>query len=98
PLAPSPGGGGSPRMKFAAGGGEGLSTRTVPVLRDHPTPSHISPRSIRADPPPPREGKEARLHPPPAPPAPALPQHRPRNPERARGKPGAVAPARLVCR
>src|SRR5450755_921736 len=39
---PSPGGGGSTRLKGAAGGGDSLSPRTLPVLRDrHPTPSRI---------------------------------------------------------
>jgi hypothetical protein len=57
-LLPSPGGGGSTRLKGAAGWGDGLSTPTVPELRDcHPTPSRISLRSIRADPPPQGEGK-----------------------------------------
>src|SRR5580704_8244482 len=34
----------------AAGWGDGLSPRTVPELRDHPTPSRILLRAMRADP------------------------------------------------
>src|SRR3984893_19377779 len=45
-------------MKWAGGWGDGLSFRPVPELRDHPTPSRISLRSMRADPPPPGEGKK----------------------------------------
>jgi hypothetical protein len=51
---PSPGGGGSAHMSAAkceTGWGEGLSSRTVSQLRDHPTPP------LRVDPPPPGEGK-----------------------------------------
>src|SRR5436190_23845021 len=41
-------------------GGVTVSPRpTVPEWRDHPTPSRISLRSIRADPPPPGEGKRS---------------------------------------
>jgi hypothetical protein len=43
-------------MKFAAGWGDGLSFRMVPELGDHPTPSRISLRSMRADPSPSRGG------------------------------------------
>src|SRR6478735_11877559 len=42
---PSPGGGGSTRLKGAAGWGDSLSLQTVPEWRDHPTPSRISLRS-----------------------------------------------------
>lgn len=38
--------------KCETGWGDGVSTRTVPVLRDHPTPP------LRVDPPPPGEGKQ----------------------------------------
>src|SRR5262245_27057495 len=59
-FLPSPGGGGSTRVQRAAGWGESLSFRAVPELRDrHPTPSRISLRSMRADPPPPGEGEAA---------------------------------------
>ena len=54
---PSPGGGGSDYMSAAKcepGWGDGLSSRTVPRLRDHPTPP------LRVDPPPPGEGKRSR--------------------------------------
>ena len=44
-------------VRRAAGWGDGLSFRAAPELRDHPTPSRISLRFMRADPPPPREGK-----------------------------------------
>jgi hypothetical protein len=40
--------------KCETGWGEGLSSRTVPELRDHPTPP------LRVDPPPPGEGKKSR--------------------------------------
>ena len=33
-------------MKCEPRWGEGLSYRVLPVLRDHPTPSHISLRSL----------------------------------------------------
>jgi hypothetical protein len=53
-----PGRGGSTRsvVRRAAGWGDSLSPRTVPELRDHPTPSHVSLCSSRADPPPPGQG------------------------------------------
>ena len=35
--------------------------RTVPMLRDHPTPPHMSLRSMGADPPPPGEGEGGKL-------------------------------------
>jgi hypothetical protein len=61
---PSPGGGGSLELGDAkhrperAGWGDSLSLRTPPKLKDlHPTPSRISLRSMRADPPPPGEGE-----------------------------------------
>ncbi len=40
--------------KCEPGWGEGLSSRAVPELRDHPTPP------LRVDPPPPGEGKKPR--------------------------------------
>ena len=44
-------------MQRAAGWGEGLSFRVLFALMDrHPTPSRISLRSMRADPPPPGQG------------------------------------------
>src|ERR1700688_4684970 len=50
--SPSPGGGGATGLGDAkhrperAGWGDGLSPRTLPGLRDHPTPSLISLRSM----------------------------------------------------
>jgi hypothetical protein len=41
--------------KCDPGWGEGLSSQTVPRLRDHPTPP------LRVDPPPPGEGKKSQL-------------------------------------
>jgi hypothetical protein len=52
-FLPSPGGGGSTRLKGAAGWGDGLSARTVPELREHPAPSRI----LRCEPTLPLQGR-----------------------------------------
>src|SRR5258708_30897803 len=60
--SPSPGGGGSYRIaRCDTGWGDGLSSRTPPVLRDHPTPVFIPLRCMQTDPPPLGEGDGMRL-------------------------------------
>ena len=43
--------------KCETGWGDGLSSETLPELRDHPTPARRVLRTVRSEPPPPGEGK-----------------------------------------